>query len=255
MTHPYFAGARHPRVLAHRGLLPESSADSSLWENTAGAFAAAHAAGVEYIETDCRATADGDAVLLHDPTLQRLAGDERAVAEVRTAELSRMFEDHGGLLTVADALDAFPEIRFNIDVKAAEAAEPTGRAVAAHAHRVLITSFSERNRTAALESAAYAGAALRPATAPGRSAIIRLRLLSGLRLPSARVLKGIDAIQVPERHAGVQVFTPVLVRAAHRAGVEVHVWTVDDPDAMRGLIDAGADGIVTNRADLALSTI
>lgn len=255
MTHPYFEGSRHPRVLAHRGLVPATGGDSSLWENTAGAFAAAHTAGAEYIETDCQVTADGDVVLFHDPTLERLTGDPRAVSEVRTRELTALFADHGGLLSVADALDAFPDTRFNIDVKTAAAASPIGPMLAPHAHRVLLTSFSEANRQAALDSVMRAGAAIRPATSGGSAVILRVRALSWLGLSCARLLADIDALQIPERHAGVRLFTPGLVAAAHAAGTEVHVWTVNDADDMRRLRAAGADAIITDRADVALRAL
>lgn len=255
MTHPFFAGARHPRVLAHRGLIPADGEDSSVWENTAAAFAAAHAAGAEYIETDCRVTADGDVVLFHDETLQRLVGDARPVASVRTRELAQLFTDHGGLLTVADALDAFPDLRFNIDVKTPAAAEPLGPVIAPHAHRVLVTSFSDRRRLAAIRSTSQAGAATRPATSGGRSVIARLRALSAVHLSPARILRDVDAVQIPESHNGIRLFTPTLLRAAHRHGVEVHVWAVNEPDDMTRLVAAGADGIVTDRGDVAVGIL
>lgn len=255
MTHPFFAGARHPRVLAHRGLASATGEGSSVWENTAAAFAAAHAAGAEYVETDCQVTADGDVVLFHDDTLQRLTGDPRPVSSVPTREMESLFAEHGGLLTVADALDAFPETRFNIDVKTAAAAEPIGAVLAPHAHRVLLTSFSDRIRLRSLRAVVEAGSDIRPATSGGRSVIARLRGLSAARLSLARVLREIDAVQIPERHGRIRLFTPSLVRAAHRLGVEVHVWTVNDPDDMTRLVDAGADGIVTDRADIAVRTL
>ena len=255
MTHPYFLGAREPRVLAHRGLASAPGQDPSIWENTAAAFAAAHAAGAEYIETDAQVTADGDVVLFHDDSLQRLASDPRRISQVRTAELAELFADHGGLMTVGDALEAFPESRFNIDVKVAAAAEPMGALIAPHAHRVLLTSFSDRNRAVALASVHRAGAAMLPATSGGTRVITALRALSGVRLSPTRSLRGIDAVQIPERHNGLRVFTPSLVRAAHALGVEVHVWTVNAPEDMRRLIAAGADGIVTDRADVALATL
>lgn len=254
MTHPYFTGSRHPRVLAHRGLAAPGE-DSSVWENTAGAFAAAHAAGAEYIETDCRVTADGDVVLFHDETLERLLGDPRPVDQVRTFELAELLAPHGGLLTVADALTGFPEVRFNIDVKTDAAAGPIGAVVAPHAHRVLLTSFSDARRRRAVAAAMAAGAAVRPAASGGRGTIVALRVLSALRLSPARVLRDVDAVQIPERQGSIRVFTASLVRAAHRAGVEVHVWTVNDVDDMRRLIGAGADGIVTDRADAALKAL
>lgn len=254
MTHPYLAGTRHPRVLAHRGLAAAGE-DSSLWENTAGAFAAAHAAGAEYIESDCQVTADGDVVLFHDSTLERLTGDPRAVSEVRTRELTALFTEHGGLMTVSDALDAFPDTRFNIDVKAAAAADPLGAMIAPHAHRVLLTSFSESNRRAALASVMRAGASIRPATSGGSPIILRLRTLSALGLSPARLLAGIDAVQIPERHRGIRIVTPALIRAAHECGTEVHAWTINDPEDMTRLVAAGVDGIITDRADLALRAL
>ncbi|UPL15597.1 glycerophosphodiester phosphodiesterase family protein [Microbacterium galbinum] len=255
MTHPYFAKARHPRVLAHRGLVTAAGEDSGVWENTAAAFAAAHAAGVEYVETDCQVTADGDVVLFHDATLERLTGDRRAVREVRTRDLVRLFADHGGLLTVAEALDLFPTVRFNIDVKTAAAAEPLGPILADHTHRTLVTSFSDAHRRATVAAVLRAGAALRPATSGGSRTIATVRALSVLRLSPARVLRDIDALQIPERQGPLTVLTAALLRAAHARGVEVHVWTVNDAAEMNRLIALGVDGIVSDRADLALDTL
>lgn len=255
MTHPYFEHTRHPRVLAHRGLVTAEGEDSGVWENSAVAFAAACAAGAEYVETDCQVTADGDVVLFHDSTLERLTGDPRAVRQVTTRELERLFADHGGLLTVAAALDAFPNARFNIDVKTAAAADPLGPLLVPHTHRVLLTSFSDANRRAAIASVLRAGAAMRPATSGGSRTIAALRALAGLRLSPARVLRDIDAVQIPERHGILHIVTPALIRSAHRHDVEVHVWTVNAPGDMQRLVESGVDGIVTDRADVAVRTL
>lgn len=255
MTHPYFEKTRHPRVLAHRGLITAAGEDSGVWENSAAAFAAAHAAGAEYIETDCQVTADGDVVLFHDTTLQRLAGDPRPVSAVRTRELASMFADHGGLLTVGDALASFPSSRLNIDVKTDAAAEPLGPILADHTHRVLVTSFSDANRRTTVAATLRAGAALRPATSGGSRTIATLRALSSLHISRARVLRDIDALQIPERRGALRVLTPSLLRAAHAHGVEVHVWTVNDEDDMRRLIASGVDGVVTDRADAAVAAL
>lgn len=251
MTHPYFAKARYPRVLAHRGLVTAAGEDSGVWENTAAAFAAAHAAGAEYVETDCQVTADGDVVLFHDATLERLTGDARAVRDVRTRELAGIFADHGGLLTVAEALDLFPTVRFNIDVKTAVAAEPLGPILVEHTHRTLVTSFTDAHRRATVAAVLRSGAELRPATSGGSRTIAAVRALSALRLSPARALRDIDALQIPERQGPLTVLTAALIRAAHAHGVEVHVWTVNDPAEMRRLVALGVDGIVSDRADLA----
>ncbi|WP_101845774.1 glycerophosphodiester phosphodiesterase family protein [Zhihengliuella sp. ISTPL4] len=255
MTHPYFVRAEQPRIFAHRGLVTAAGRESGVWENTAAAFAAAHAVGAEYIETDCQVTADGDVVLFHDRDLRRLLDDPRAVSEVRTRELSELFAEHGGLLTVAEALSAFPETRFNIDVKTSAAAVPLGPILSAHTHRVLVTSFSDANRRATVEAVRRTGTVLRPATSGGSRTIAALRLLSAMRLSPARLLREIDALQIPERHGAVTVLTPALIRAAHRVGTEVHVWTVNEAEDMRRLVDAGVDGVVTDRADVAVATL
>lgn len=255
MTHPYLTGTRSPRVLAHRGLVTPDAAAAGVVDNSFAAVAEAHAAGVEYVESDCHLTADGVVVLLHDDDLTRIADDPRRVADVSSHELVDLLAPRGGLLTLEQALEAFPTLRFNLDVKAEGAEEPVGRLVAGQAHRVLLTSFSDRRRLAALASAHRAGARVRPATSPGTTTVARL--LGALALRSRRMLdrllSDVDALQIPERHRGVRVLTPRLLRAAHARDVEVHVWTVNDPADMERLWRLGVNGIVTDRADVALS--
>jgi len=255
VTHPWFEGAGTPRVLAHRGLVtPEDAADGMV-ENSFAAVAAAHAAGVTYVESDCHLTADGQVVLFHDSDLQRVAGDPRALAEVTLRELEDLMGDRGGLITLAQALDAFPALRFNIDVKADAAAGPAGEIIGRFGDRVLLTSFSDRRRSAALAAAASRGRP--PATSGGRATIIRAlaAVRTGLRPALRRTLAGVDALQVPESEGPVKIVTRRFVEAAHRSGVEVHVWTVNDPADMRRLVALGVDGIVTDRADVALATL
>ncbi|MBO9578811.1 MAG: glycerophosphodiester phosphodiesterase, partial [Microbacteriaceae bacterium] len=69
-----------------------------------------------------------------------------------------------------------------------------------------------------------------------------------------RALRGIDAVQIPERALRLRTTTPRLIRAFHRAGVEVHIWTVNDPVRMAELFELGVDGVVTDRADLGVPT-
>lgn len=260
--HPYLSAAvpgqrrgLPPRVLAHRGLVAPRAAAAGVAENTRAAFGAAVDAGAVYLESDCRLTADGEVVLFHDAELRRVTGDPRQVSQLTLRELSALMSERGGLLTLEQALDEFPRARFNVDVKAAEAADPAGRIVAPHAHRVLITSFSDAHRLRALRSAAAAGA--RPATSPGQRGIATLlaAVASRSRRAEARALDGLDALQIPERQGPIRVLGPRLIDAAHRASVEVHVWTVNDPAHMTALVARGVDGIVTDRADLALETL
>ena len=257
MTHQWFEGASRPRVLAHRGLLTAADLAHGVVENSFAAVAAAQAAGAQYVESDCHLTADGTVVLFHDDDLTRVTGDPRTVAEVTVRELDALMSARGGLITLAQALETFPAVRFNLDVKAKDAAAEVGRLVAPHAHRVLLTSFSDRRRRDALAAAEQTGRGIRPATSAGSATIARVLSALSLRSPALvrRALAGVDALQVPEKQGRVRIVTPRLIAAAHRYGVEVHVWTVNDPADMRRLVGMGVDGLVTDRADVALSIV
>ena len=100
------------------------------------------------------------------------------------------------------------------------------------------------------------GSGIRPATSAGTGDDhpgARPRWRPAPTASSRRALAGVDALQVPERQRRLRIVTPRLIAAAHRHGVEVHVWTVNDPADMRRLVDLGVDGIVTDRADVALA--
>ncbi len=252
--HPYLSGTGAPRVFAHRGLVTPELAAAGVTENSRAALEAAASSGADFIESDCRLTRDGVVVLWHDADLRSVLGDSRPVSEIDSGELAEMMAGRGGLATLEAALGAFPDARFNLDIKSAQVAAPAGLLLAPHADRVLVTSFSDRYRRAALSTMQAQGSA-RPATSPGRGALIGLlaAITAGVRTP--RGLRGFDALQIPERQGRVRVLSPRLISAAHRAGVEVHVWTVNDPARMRRLVETGVDGIITDRADIALAEL
>lgn len=237
-----------PRVLAHRGLALEAP------ENTLLAFAKAAAVGADYLETDVHVSSDGVAVVSHDPTLARVASRKVDVAQLTMAELRRVELGHGqGFTSLEETLDAFPELRFNIDVKVEGAVAPTVAAIerTRAASRVLLTSFSDARR---LRLAALVPDAV---TSAGRAGVIRSRLTAfrGTRARIAQTLRGAAALQIPERVGSVRLVTAGFVESVHRSGVEVHVWTVNDPADMERLLDLGVDGLVTDRADLAIPLI
>ena len=147
MTHPYFVDAPYPRVLAHRGL----TVDEAIAENSYASVAAAKRAGATYVESDCHLTRDGEVVLFHDADLRRVTGDPRRVVDVELSELTDLMADRGGLITLRTALEDFPTVRFNLDVKAPGAADAVGMLVAGHGERVLLTSFADTRRRAAAQ--------------------------------------------------------------------------------------------------------
>jgi glycerophosphoryl diester phosphodiesterase len=230
-----------PLGFAHRG----GAADGD--ENTAAAFERAVKLGFRYVETDVHATSDGVPVVFHDHTLERVTGHTGRIDALRWADLATVRV--GGAAAVPrldDVLGAWPEIRFNIDVKADAGAGPTVASIrrAGAVDRVLVASFSDA-RLARIRT--LAGPAL--ATALGPLAIARLRLASvapfPVRLPASAV-----AAQVPVRLGALPIVDRRFVDRAHRAGRQVHVWTIDDPAEMNRLLDLGVDGIMTDRTDV-----
>lgn len=235
-------------MFAHRGLALEAP------ENTLLAFAKAIAAGAIYVETDTHASLDGVAVVAHDPDLKRVAGRDLRIEQLTFAELKRIDLGHGqNFCSLAEALDGFPETRFNIDVKSAGAVQPTIDAIlkTGASNRVLVSSFDERRRVATLRGlpgvvSSSSAARFLPALLAGK-----LGFSPGVRA----ALRGLVAVQVPERALGLRVTSARMIRQLHTAGVEIHVWTVNDPQRMRELLDLGVDGIVSDRADLALEVV
>ncbi len=248
-----------PRILAHRGLA------LGVPENTIAAFEKAIAAGAAYIETDVNATADGIAVAVHDPTLERVADRPDRIADLTLAELREV--DLGGgarFATLAEVLAAHAETRFNIDIKSEDAAAPAAAAIlaAGAVERVLITSFSTKRRRATVELLerrlpGSPGSEERVAASASAREFVPALIAAKLGLvPLARLLlRRVDAVQIPQRIWRIRTTTPRTVRRLHAAGVEVHVWTINDPDEARRLLENGADGIVTDRVDLMLELV
>ena len=235
-------------MLAHRGLALDAP------ENTLLAFAAAVGIGITHIETDVHASRDGVAVISHDPQLDRVAGiagrvDALSMSQLRRVDLGRA----QGFVSLAEALDVFPETRFNIDIKSADAVAGTVAAVRAAkaVDRVLVTSFSEARRRAAVRQL--------PGVATSASSSVFAAALAAGKAGATpllrRILRGVDAVQVPESYSGVSITTGSMISRLHSAKVEVHVWTVNDAPAMHRLLDLGVDGIVTDRADIALGVL
>lgn len=244
---PYFA-APTPRVIAHRGLAIEAP------ENTLLAFAHAVGIGVTHIETDVHVSADGVAMVAHDPDLARVGGITARVDTLSARDLAMINLGQGQHMpTLKEALDAFPDAFFNIDLKTMGAVVPTVEAITGLRanDRVLLTSFSERRRRAALQLLPDVATS---ASGPRFAAALVATVVRGGPLVRA-ALRGLHAVQIPQRALGLDTVSPARIRAFHDAGVEVHVWTINDAETMRDLLDRGVDGIVTDRADLGLTVV
>lgn len=243
-----------PRILAHRGFsgVPTPGREPLL-ENSLAAFSAARELGVEHMETDVRATRDGVAVLWHDADLDAFDGTPDRLDQVTWAELQGRGRGDRRVATVAEALRALPDVRFNFDVKSADAAAPLARAIreARAEARSLVCSFSDARLAAIRELVPEC-----PTSASsGRLGRALLALKAGREDLARRALGGVDALQIPERRAGITLASPARLAAWRRIVREVHVWTVNEPADMIRLWRSGVDGIVTDRADLAVRAL
>jgi len=214
-------------------------------ENSLSAFRRAMSEGYHYLETDVHATSDGVVVVHHDAVLDRTTDLSGPIARqpwrvVRTAKI-------GGREPVSrleDVLEELPDALLNIDVKVFRAIEPLVRTLRRMNafDRVCVASFSEARLELVRRSA---GDGL--LTSMGTKAIARLWAAG--RLPAfVRGRRGHQRIaQVPVRQGRLTIVDKRLIAAARRRGIEVHVWTIDEPDQMNELIDLGVDGIMTDK--------
>lgn len=239
-----FLDGPHPIAFAHRGGALEAP------ENTWTSFRRARELGYRYMETDVHATSDGIVVIIHDEDVARTTERKGLVRDMRWSELSaiRVTGSDDPVPRLDDALAAWPEVRWNIDAKHDSVVGPLIETVhrAGAIDRICITSFDDR-RLARIRRAL--GPKLCVGMGPAATAMLRAASVVPGR--PGRVLgerlRGFGAAQVPVRQGRVPLADRRLIDTAHRLGVEVHVWTVDDAATMERLLDLGADGIMTDR--------
>lgn len=244
--------AEHPIRLAHRG-------SRILWpENTAIAIDGALDLGYRYVETDVRVSKDGVAMLFHDGTLGRTTNATSRIADwwcedLRQLDTAYWFDPDNdyplrgagsGMMTLAEALERYPETRFNIDLKADAAAWAVAAALdATGSHdRVLVGSFfdSRLRRFRRVTGG-------RVATSGGPQETLAMWASTRVGRPRDGAP---DAYQVPEVFRGKRLVDQKFIEGCHRVRKQVHVWTVNDEGSMRRLLDMGVDGIVTDRPDI-----
>lgn len=248
--HTYFAGA--PLLIAHRGgaaLAPE---------NTLLAFRRAlEWWRADILEVDVQPTADGEAVVIHDPTLDRTTDGAGPVSAHTFAQLKRYdagfrFSPDGRtfplrgrgerIVSFDQLLAAFPASRINVEVKDGRAADRVWETIQEHraTRRVLVAAERLRNRR---RFAAYPG----PVSA-AREEMLPFWVAHRVGLPGLYT-PPVDALQVPEQSGGVRVVSPRLVRHAHARNLPVHVWTINESADMERLLAWGVDGIISDRPD------
>ena len=206
------------------------------------AFEAAVALGYRYLETDVHVTADGVLLAFHDDHLDRVTDRAGAISDLPWSEVREARVDgREPIPLLEDVLGNWPAVRVNIDPKHDSCVEALIDVLQRtnSIDRVCIGSFSDR-RIATLRGRL----GTRLCTSLGPRGMARLRA-SSFHLPLGMFAAG--CAQVPTTVKGRTLVDERLVEAAHRHGLQVHVWTIDDPVEMQRLLDLGVDGLMTDR--------
>lgn len=257
MAHPYF-DVDGPIILGHRGAAGDAP------ENTLVAFAKGIALGAHMIESDIHVTRDGVPVLIHDPDVARTTDGEGMVSDLTLRELQELdagdrFEDVDsgkfpfrgqGIVvpSLEQAFTSFPGVRFNLEIKVedeglvrrvVELVQQTGR-------EALTLLTSGEDATMALLRRALAAqpeSSARPALGASLADILAV-VNSAIeqRPPDTDSM----ALQIPRTFAGQDLITPALVRHCRAHGVQVHAWTINEPEEILELLGLGVHGIVTD---------
>jgi glycerophosphoryl diester phosphodiesterase len=261
---------------AHQGGAKEGPS-STLW-----AMERAVAAGADALELDVHATSDGQVVVCHDATVDRTTDGHGAISSLTLADVRRLDNAHWwvpgsvvapgrpaadyplrgrapsdrnlGVATLDEVLEAFPAVVLNLDIKQTAPAVPAYeetvvRALRAHRRTdgVIIASFNDASTTAVR--------ALAPEIATSAGTLGVAAFWRAAHAGDDPGAVPYVALQVPVETGGVTVCDDVLVAAAHRAGVAVHAWTIDDAAEMARLIDLGVDGLMSDVPSVAADVI
>lgn len=230
--------ARHP-FLDHPGPIPFAHrGGASEWpENTMPAFEGAVALGYRYLETDVQVTADGVLMAFHDNDLARTCGRPGRISDLSHREVAEARVDgREPIPLMQDLFDAFPDARLNIDCKSDAAVEP------------LIACLRRNNALGRVCIGAFSHSRLvRLRKALGADLLSSMSPVEVVRWRAGRPAPGIAAAQVPVSSGRIRIVTRAMVDLAHRHGIAVHVWTIDDPEEMFRLLELGVDGVMTDR--------
>lgn len=260
---PCLRGQPKPLVIAHQG-------GEGLWpSNTMVAFEHAVAMGVDMLEMDLHVTSDGALVVMHDETVDRTTNgtgrlEDMTLAEVKALDAGYRWTDDDGqtypyrgqgitVATVEELFQAFPDMPMTIEIKLVEripVAEPFCELIRKYnmQDKVLVASFHQDAMDA------FRAVCPEVATSITQNEVINFFVRHKLGLAASYSPPG-PAVQVPETRSGLRVITEGFVESAHQRGMDVHAWTINEPEDMQRMIDLGVDGIITDYPDRLLALL
>lgn len=241
-------------MIAHRGGRAHAP------ENTLEAMQLAIAQGADGLEFDVRLSADGEVVVIHDPTVNRTTDGAGAVERMTLTELMSLdagfrfgtrrldqaTRTKARIPTLDQVLRAFPGVPLIVEIKAPLAASASRRLIERHGaqDRCFVDSFSSTALNVFRDSGIARGA--------GRSGLIKLLAMS-FTGASSPVPGDVSALAIPRTYHGLPL--PVrhlagIMRSAHKP---IHIWTVNHPDEARAMWALGASGMITDDVPVILA--
>jgi glycerophosphoryl diester phosphodiesterase len=240
-----------PRVFGHRGAAGVAP------ENTLVSFRRARDDGADVLELDVHGTADGEIVVLHDPTLERTTDGAGSVAAMPFAEVARLdagfhFTPGGGrtfpfrgrgvrIPRLADLIAEFPNVPLNIEIKQENPSIVDAVVALLRAARTHVVLAAEHDVIMGAIRRAAPDMATSLATGEVAAFIGALHQGATPLLPAGAV-----ALQIPPRFGAVELVTRETIAAAHALGAEVHVWTINETGEMRRLLALGCDAVMSD---------
>lgn len=248
----FFDGPK-PRLFGHRGASGEAP------ENTIAAFQRAVDLGVEYIELDVQAAEDGQIMVIHDATIERTTNGLGGVSAYSLAALQqldagyRFSPDDGKTLpfrasdviipSLKEVLSSFPNLKFTVEIKQLEPSiEEQVIAVVrdcGKADDVSLASEHDAVLVLVRELAPDIPTNLGYNEVADFIQRVATDQLQGYQPPG-------QALQIPPKYQDISLVTEQTVAAAHQLGLEIHVWTINDPHEMNSLLDLGVDGVMSD---------
>jgi glycerophosphoryl diester phosphodiesterase len=209
-------------------------------ENTLQAFIAAWEDGITHFETDIHATLDGYLVLAHDPSILRLTQVDQQISTLTLEQLQEFLIDgQHPWCTLEELVIRFPDAHISIDIKSDDTLDPFiawmhGR----HAENFVVGSFSSKR----VQSFRQAHPSVRTALTP----LETLALVFGVdRFIKWEESKKLYAM-VPMKFKGIPICTPGFIRRCRSRDISIFIWTINDLETARKLIDLGVHGVVTD---------
>lgn len=265
-----YTSSRTPLVIAHQG------GEGLFPSNTLYAFEQAHKMGVDMFELDIHQSKDGHLVVIHDDTVDRTTDGQGKIADMDLVNIQALdagyywtedgttypYRGQGiGIPSLAELFERYPDMPMVIDIKDKDTAYEARLCELIKkydkANSVIIGSFHSSALKKFRQLCPQVATSMYPTEVRNMVLASHSFFKAFFRPFSRRFSRPADyiAAQVPMRSSGITIIHPGFVQLAKQHNIAVQVWTINDTEEMKHLIDLGVDGIMTDRPDLLLELL